>query len=103
MKNGRPEGEDAESMPVHSELRLKHQTGDTGGGPSWRSSFLGAPGAKFFMGFVEKDRRSRGGWKSENPDAVPGFSSDVGKSCLWTFPGHGFSTALGSTDSVSEP
>jgi hypothetical protein len=56
MKNGRPEGEDAESMPVHSDLRSKHQTGDSGGRPSWRSSFLGAPGAKFFMGLVEKDR-----------------------------------------------
>jgi hypothetical protein len=49
MKNGRLEGEEAESMPVHSDLRPKHQTGDTGGRPSRRSSLLGAPGAKFFM------------------------------------------------------
>ena len=85
MKNGRPEGEDAESMPVHSDLRSKHQTGDSGGRPSWRSSFLGAPGAKFFRGLVEKDRRSRGGGKSENPAGVAGFSSAVGKSCPLDF------------------
>jgi hypothetical protein len=87
MKNARPEGEDA---GVHSDLQPKNQTGDTEGRPSRRSSFLGAPGAKFFRGLVEKDRRSRGGGKSENPDAVPGFSSDGGKSRLWTFPRHGF-------------
>ena len=54
MKNGRLEGEEAETMPVHSELGPKHQTGGTGGRPSRRSSLLGAPGAKFFRGLVEK-------------------------------------------------
>jgi len=87
MKNARPEGEDA---GVHSDLRLKHQTGDTGGRPSWRSSLLGAPGAKFFRGLVEKDRRSRGGGKSGNTAAVAGFPSAEEKSCLWTFPRSGF-------------
>jgi hypothetical protein len=76
MKNGRPEGEEAASMPVHSDLRPKNQMGDTGGRPSWRSSFLGAPGAKFFMGFAKKDRPSRGGGKSENPKA-PGDRQSV--------------------------
>jgi hypothetical protein len=90
MKNGRPEGEKAESMPVHLDLRPEHQTGDTGGRPSGRSSFQGAPDAKFFMGLAEKDRRSRGGGKSGNPAAVAGFPSAEEKSCLWTFPRNGF-------------
>jgi hypothetical protein len=47
MKNTRPEGEDA---GVHSDLRQKNQTGDTGGRPSWRSSFLGGSWRQVFYG-----------------------------------------------------
>jgi hypothetical protein len=65
--------------------------GDATGRPRWRSPFLGDPGANFFWKFTGKaHRRSRGGGKSENPAAVAGFSSAVGKSCFWTFPRNGF-------------
>jgi len=64
--------------------------GDARGRPSWQSSFLGDPGAKFFGGLVEKAPRSRGGGKSGDPAAVAGFPSAVEKSCLWTFPRSGF-------------
>jgi hypothetical protein len=100
MKNGRPEGEDA---GVHSDLRLKHQTGDTGGRPSWRSSFLGAPGAKFFRGLVEKDGRSRDRGKVKIPMLYRDFQVTWESPALGLFHGPAFSTALGSTDSVSEP
>ena len=76
---------EARCAPVHSEMREKHQTEDARDRPSGRSSFLADSGAKFFCGFTGKaHRRSRGGGKSENPAAVAGFSSAVGKSGLWT-------------------
>ena len=102
MKNGRPEGEDAESMPVHSELRLKHQTGDTGGGPSWRSSFLGAPGAKFLWGSLKKTAVAGAVGKVKIP-MLPDYEVTWESPAFGLFQGHSFSTALGSTDSVSEP
>jgi transposase len=76
---------------VPSEVRKKHTPGDARGRPRWRSSFLGDPRAKVFWELTGKaHRRSRGGGKSENPAGVAGFSSAVGKSCLWTFPRNGF-------------
>jgi hypothetical protein len=103
MKNGRPEGEDAESMPVHSDLRLRHQTGDTGGRPSWRSSFLGAPGAKFFMGWLKKTAVAGAVGKVKIPMLYRDFQVTWESPAFGLFHGTAFSTALGSTDSVSEP
>jgi len=45
---------EARCAPVHSEVRKKHETGDVRGRASWRSSFLGDPGERFFCGFWEK-------------------------------------------------
>jgi len=45
---------EARTAPVHSEVRKKHKPGDARGRPSWRSSFLGDPGAKFSVGSSEK-------------------------------------------------
>jgi hypothetical protein len=91
MKTEDHKVEDAGCAAVHAEVRNKQQTGDAQDRPSWRSSFLGDPGATFFWGLIGKTRRrSRGGGKSENPAAVAGFSSAVEKSCLWTFPRNGF-------------
>lgn len=56
--------EEAEYAPLSSEVRKQHSG--------------------------KAQRRSRGGGKSENPAAVAGFSSAVGKSCLWTFPRNAF-------------
>ena len=41
---------EAGSARAHWEVRKKHKTGDAMARPSWRSSFLGDPGAIFFFG-----------------------------------------------------
>jgi hypothetical protein len=44
MKTEARKGKEAGCAPG----RKKHRTGEAGGRPSWRSSFLGDPGAQFF-------------------------------------------------------
>ena len=91
MKTEARQIEEVGGAPVPWAVRKKQQRGDARGRPRWRSSFLGDPGAKFFRELTGKaHRRSRGGGKSENPAAVAGFSSAVGKSGLWTFLRNGF-------------
>ena len=101
MKNGRPEGEDA---GVHSDLRLKHQTGDNGGRPSWRSSFLGGLLAQSFLGGSLKKTTVAGAvGKVKIPMLYRDFQVAGESPAFGLFHGTAFSTALGSTDSVSEP
>src|SRR5258707_15758474 len=87
MKNARPEGEDA---GVHSDLRPKNQTGDTGGRPSRRSSFLGAPGARFFWGSLKKTAVAGAVGKVEIPLPLRDFQAQRKSPALWTFPRSGF-------------
>src|SRR5487761_549219 len=49
------------------------------------------------------NRRSRGGGKSGNHAALAGFPSEVGKSCLWTFPRSGFFHGPLPTNTAIEP
>ena len=98
MKNGRPEGEDAESMPVHSDLRPKNQTGDTGGRPSRRSSFLGAPGARFFWGSLKKTAVAGAVGKVKIPRRLRDFQVPWESPAFGLFHGTAFSTALLPTD-----
>ncbi len=91
MKNARPEGEDA---GVHSNLRPKNQTGDTGGRPSRRSSFLGAPGARFFWGSLKKTAVAGAVGKVEIPLPLRDFQAQRKSPAFGLFLGAAFSTAL---------
>ncbi len=91
MKNARKEGEDA---GVHSDLRPKNQTGDTGGRPSRRSSFLGAPGARFFWGSLKKTAVAGAVGKVEIPLRLRDFQAQRKSPAFGLFLGAAFSTAL---------
>ena len=82
----------------------KHKLGDGMSRPSWRLSFLGDPGANFFWKFTGKAHcRSRGGGKSENPDALRDFQVEWESPAFGLFHGTAFSTALVPKDCATEP
>src|SRR5260370_5204170 len=87
MKNARPEGEGCRSA---FEPATKKPNGRYRRSRGPEIVVHRRAGRKVFLGFVEKDRRSRGGGKSGNTAAVAGFPSAEEKSCLWTFPRSGF-------------
>lgn len=85
-------------MPVHSDLRPKHQTGDTGGRPSRRSSLLGAPGAKFFMGWLKKPPVAGAVGKVNIPLRLRDVQAQRESQAFGLFLGAAFSTALVPSD-----
>ena len=89
---------------LRSHLRKKHKRGDARGRPSWQSSFLGDPGAKFFCGFIKKTIAVVGAvGKVKIPLLLRDFQVEWESPAFGLFHGTAFSTALGSTDCVAEP
>jgi hypothetical protein len=90
-ENGRPQGRGSRVCAMAFGGAEKTQNGGCYGSTELEIVVPRRTWHKVFCGFIGKShRRSRGGGKSENPAAVAGFSSAVGKSCLWTFPRNGF-------------
>ena len=74
------------------------KTGDARGRPSWRSSFLGDPGAKFFCGLTEKLTAVAGAvGKVKIPRRLRDFQVPWESPVFGLFHGTAFSTALAPT------
>jgi hypothetical protein len=98
MKTEDRKVEEAGCAPAHSEVRKKHKTGDARGRPSWRSSFLGDPGAKFFCGFIGKLTAVAGAvGKVKIPLQLRDFQVQWESPAFGLFHGTAFSTALAPT------
>ena len=83
----------------YAPLREKHKRGDARDRLSWRSSFLGDPGAKFFCGFMEKTTAVVGAvGKVKIPLRLRDFQVEWESPAFGLFHGTAFSTALVSTD-----
>jgi hypothetical protein len=104
MKTEDRKVEEAGCAPGHSDVRKKHQTGAARGRPSWRSSFLGDPGAKFFCGLIEKLTAVAGAvGKVKIPMLWRDFQVKWESPAFGLFHGTAFSTALVPTDCAPEP
>lgn len=89
--------------PVPSDPKTwgTHKLGDGMSRPSWRSSFLGDPGAKFFCGLIENVVEAVG--KVKIPMRLRDFQVEWESPAFGLFHGTAFSTALVLTDCATEP
>jgi hypothetical protein len=104
MKTEDGKVEESACAPLRSHVRKKHKRGDAGGRPSWRSSFLGDPGAKFFRERVEKLTVVVGAvGKVKIPMRLRDFQVEWESPAFGLFHGTAFSTALVPTECATEP
>ena len=99
MKTEDGKMEEAAGAPLRWHVGKKHKRGDARGRPSWRSSFLGDPGAKFFCGIAEKTTAVVGAvGKVKIPLRLRDFQVAWESPAFGLFHATAFSTALVSTD-----
>ena len=104
MKTEEGKIEQAGYAPLRSPLRKKHERGDARDRPSWRSSFLGDPAAKFFCGLIENQTAVVGAVeKVKILMRLRDFQVEWESPAFGLFHGTAFSTALVPTDGATEP
>ena len=101
MEDGKIEQAGCAPVPSDQKTWGKHKLGDGKSRPSWRSSFLGVPEAKFFCGLIENVVGAVG--KVKIPTRLRDFQVEWESPAFGLFPGTAFSTALVPTECATEP